>query len=74
MSGTALQQDLLEAAVTALPPDELSAVRNAAVASFATNGFPTTRHEDWKYTNLSVAATLSTVSYTHLTLPTKRIV
>ena len=59
MSGTALQQDLLEAAVTALPPDELSAVRNAAVASFATNGFPTTRHEDWKYTNLSVAATLS---------------
>ena len=59
MSLTALQQDLLEAAVTALPPDELSAVRNAAVASFATNGFPTTRHEDWKYTNLSVAATLS---------------
>ena len=59
MSVTALQQDLLEAAVTALPPDELSAVRNAAVASFATNGFPTTRHEDWKYTNLSVAAALS---------------
>jgi Fe-S cluster assembly protein SufD len=59
MSVTALQQGLLEAAVTALPPDELSAVRNAAVASFATNGFPTTRHEDWKYTNLSVAAALS---------------
>jgi len=59
MSVTALQQDLLEAAVTALPPDELSAVRSAALASFATNGFPTTWHEDWKYTNLSVAATLS---------------
>jgi Fe-S cluster assembly protein SufD len=59
MSVTALQQDLLEAAVTALPPDELSAVRSAALASFATNGFPTTWHEDWKYTNLSVAAALS---------------
>jgi Fe-S cluster assembly protein SufD len=59
MSGTGLQQDLLEAAVTALPPDELSAVRAAAVASFAANGFPTTKHEDWKYTNLSTAAALS---------------
>jgi Fe-S cluster assembly protein SufD len=59
MSGTGLQQDLLEAAVTALPTDELSAVRKAAVASFATNGFPTTKDEDWKYTNLSAAAVLS---------------
>lgn len=59
MSVTALQQELLEAAVTALPPDELSAVRQAAVASFAASGFPTTQHEDWKYTNLSGAAALS---------------
>ncbi len=59
MSVTALQQDVLEAAVTALPPDELSAVRQAAVASFAASGFPTTQHEDWKYTNLSGAAALS---------------
>ena len=59
MSGTGLQQELLEAAVTALPPDQLSTVRKAAVASLATNGFPTTKHEDWKYTNLSAAAALS---------------
>jgi len=59
MSDTALQLDLLEAAVTALPPDELSAVRNAAIASFARSGFPTTKHEDWKYTSLSGAAALS---------------
>ena len=59
MSTVGLQQDLLEAAVTALPADELSAVREAAVASFAANGFPTTKHEDWKYTNLSAVAALS---------------
>jgi Fe-S cluster assembly protein SufD len=59
MSAIALQQDLLEAAVTALPPDRLSAVREAAVAKFIANGFPTTKHEDWKYTNLSTAAELS---------------
>ena len=59
MSAVGLQQELLEAAVTALPADELSAVREAAVASFAANGFPTTRHEDWKYTNLSAVAALS---------------
>ena len=59
MSAVGLQQELLEAAVTALPADELSAVREAAVASFAANGFPTTKHEDWKYTNLSAVAALS---------------
>ena len=59
MSAIALQQDLLETAVTALPPDELSAVREDAVARFIANGFPTTRHEDWKYTNLSAVAALS---------------
>jgi len=59
MSETGLQQGLLETAVTALPPDELSALRAAAVSRFAANGFPTTKHEDWKYTNLSAAAALS---------------
>ena len=59
MSATELQQDLLESAVAALPPDELTAVREAAVTRFATDGFPTTKHEDWKYTNLSAAAELS---------------
>ena len=59
MTAIALQQDLLEAAVTALPADELTVVREAAVVRFAANGFPTTKHEDWKYTNLSAAADLS---------------
>lgn len=59
MRATALQEDLLQAAVTALPADELSAVREAALARFRANGFPTTKHEDWKYTNLSDAAELS---------------
>ena len=59
MSAIELQLELLEAAVTALPPDELSAVRQAAVARFSANGFPTTKHEDWKYTSLAAAAELS---------------
>jgi Fe-S cluster assembly protein SufD len=58
MSASVLQQDLLEAAVSALPQDKLSAVREAALASFAESGLPTTRHEDWKYTNLSTVADL----------------
>ncbi len=59
MSTGMLQQELLEAAVTALPRDSLSAVRGAALKSFAANGLPTTKQEDWKYTNLSAVADLS---------------
>ena len=59
MSDTALQAELLRAAVAGLPADRLSEVRSAALASFTANGFPTTRDEDWKYTNLSGAAALS---------------
>jgi Fe-S cluster assembly protein SufD len=59
MSNAFLQADLLKSAVTALPTDKLSGVRSAALARFATSGFPTTRHEDWKYTNLSAAEALS---------------
>jgi len=59
MSATVLQAELLQAAVAGLPADELSGVRSAALARFRANGFPTTRHEDWKYTNLSGAAALS---------------
>ncbi len=59
MSASTLQQELLEAAVTALPSDNFSALRKTALASFATSGFPTTKHEDWKYTNLTPVADLS---------------
>jgi Fe-S cluster assembly protein SufD len=34
-------------------PDWLADVRAAAIARFAEIGFPTTREEDWKYTNVS---------------------
>lgn len=39
-----------------LPGNELAwlrAMRHAAIGRFAELGFPTTRHEDWKYTNLA---------------------
>lgn len=31
----------------------LTALQKEALAAFARDGFPTTRHEDWKYTNLA---------------------
>jgi Fe-S cluster assembly protein SufD len=34
-------------------PRWIAAVREAAIARFAEIGFPTTREEDWKYTNVS---------------------
>jgi Fe-S cluster assembly protein SufD len=37
---------------TQLSEDFLSATRQQALQSFAHLGFPTTRHEEWKYTNL----------------------
>jgi Fe-S cluster assembly protein SufD len=51
--------DLLRTAVEALPDDALASARRDAAARFATSGFPTTRLEDWKYTNLADAAELS---------------
>ena len=33
--------------------ERLSALRNEAFAVFSEKGFPTPRHEDWKYTNVS---------------------
>jgi len=59
MNATGVKLDLLKAAVTALPSDKLSAMRQQAVTRFVANGFPTTKHEDWKYTNLSAAAEVS---------------
>lgn len=50
---------LLEQAVRSLPGDALHAVRENALAAFGRTGFPDTRQEDWKYTNLGAAAELS---------------
>jgi len=55
MSASSVRKDLLEAAVNALPTDKLSAIRSAALSSFSANGFPTSKDEDWRYTNLAQA-------------------
>ena len=55
MSASSVRTDLLEAAVNALPSDKLSAIRSAALSSFSANGFPTSKDEDWRYTNLAQA-------------------
>jgi len=54
-----IAQELLEAVVNRLPEDSLTPVRQAALAKFAKTGFPTTRNEDWKYTNLAAVVELS---------------
>ena len=46
----------LERACAALPDDWLRPARDAGIARFAANGFPSTRHEDWKYTDLAPVA------------------
>ncbi|MEE2662126.1 MAG: hypothetical protein VYB39_03780 [Pseudomonadota bacterium] len=45
--------DQFENAKAALPGPWLSERRVAAMRNFGAHGFPTTREEDWKYTNLS---------------------
>ncbi len=40
-------------------PDALAAFRRDAVLSLEATGLPTTRHEDWKYTDLASVAALS---------------
>lgn len=55
----AIAHELLEAAVARMPEDALTPARKAALAHFATSGFPAVRDEDWKYTNLRHAVELS---------------
>jgi Fe-S cluster assembly protein SufD len=45
--------EALERQGTARRPSWLAPLRRAAIARFADAGFPTTRHEDWRYTNLA---------------------
>ncbi len=48
-------QAVFQKCVASIPDSALSAVRHAAAAEFGQSGFPTTRHEDWRYTNLAPA-------------------
>lgn len=59
MTGLALPDKALAAAVQGLPDNSLAANRKAALARFLDRGFPTTRLEDWKYTDLSTVAAIS---------------
>jgi Fe-S cluster assembly protein SufD len=59
MIALALPEKALASAVQALPDNSLAANRKAALASFLDRGFPTTRLEDWKYTDLTTVAEIS---------------
>jgi len=59
MTALALPDKALAAAVQGLPDNSLAANRKAALARFLDRGFPTTRLEDWKYTDLSAVAAIS---------------
>lgn len=57
--GRPLYLDAIRALHATLPGQAVPAVRalrEQGLAHFADLGFPTTRHEDWKYTNVSVLA------------------
>ncbi len=56
MSFAPLDKNLLQTAVAQLAADSLTSVRQDALANFVDLGLPTTRHEDWRYTNLSSVA------------------
>ena len=59
MNDLALPRDALITAVRALPDNELAAGREAALERFLQRGFPSTRIEDWKYTDLGGVADVS---------------
>jgi Fe-S cluster assembly protein SufD len=59
MTSTDLNADLFRQAVSSIPSDGLSDIRQVAAISFAAQGFPTPRHEDWKYTNLDTALSVT---------------
>jgi Fe-S cluster assembly protein SufD len=59
MSSLALPDKALATAVQGLPENALAANRQAALARFLERGFPTTRLEDWKYTDLAAVADIS---------------
>jgi Fe-S cluster assembly protein SufD len=54
-----LSLEALQAAVGRLPDDRLAPMRQKALEQLGETGLPTTRHEDWKYTDLSAIVELS---------------
>lgn len=56
MSGSSTAEEITERVLASLPDDALAGARRAALARFGEHGFPTTREEDWKYTDLAAVA------------------
>jgi Fe-S cluster assembly protein SufD len=59
MKTAAIQQDLLVAAVDALPDNGMREIRGDALTRFAVSGLPDTSNEDWRYTSLQPIVELS---------------
>jgi len=59
MTGPTIDPERLQTIVKALPMDNLALARAAAARKFSTAGLPTKRQEEWKYTDLSLAAEIS---------------
>ena len=59
MTALVLPDKALATAVQGLPQNALASNRQAALARFLERGFPTTRLEDWKYTDLADVADIS---------------
>ena len=53
MNRATIEHELMRSVVDEMPADSLSPARQDALTRFSTRGFPTPRHEDWRYTNLS---------------------
>lgn len=56
MSGSSTASRFTDRVLASLPEDSLADARRAALARFGERGFPTTREEDWKYTDLAHVA------------------
>ena len=59
MNQTAISIDGLRETIERLPKDALTAMREAALANIDEHGLPSTRDEDWKYTDLGDAIDIS---------------
>ena len=66
MSVVSLSPDALKNAVDELSGNGLAESRQVALKQFLQRGFPTTRDEDWKYTDLANVVDISERWLAHL--------
>ena len=59
MKSAHLSMDALDGAIARLPDSGLAPLRSAALAHLREHGLPTTRDEDWKYTDLTPLVNIS---------------